>query len=281
MEIAELAWSPQHAGLREVEDGIWGPATAAHALSYPAEGNDVCFGLEETSFWFAHRNRCIVATVSRLPPAGPIVDVGAGNGFVSRALRDAGFAVVPVEPGAAGARHARDRGLRPVVCATLAEAGFAPGSVAAVGLFDVVEHMADDVAFLRGVRAAMRPGGRVYLTVPAFRWLWSADDDAAGHHRRYTRGSVAAALDAAGFRVAYSTYIFAWLPAPVYLFRSLPSRLGRRRESAQALGAGEHALPPNLAGRALAALLRAEERRVARGGALPFGGSCLVVATAR
>ena len=86
---------------------------------------------------------------------------------------------------------ARSRGLDPVVCATLEEAGLRPESLDAVGLFDVVEHIRDEVGFLRTVRQTLCHGGRLYLTVPAFRALWSSEDDLVGHHRRYTLGAVA------------------------------------------------------------------------------------------
>jgi len=86
------------------EDGIWRGHGSA-AVSYPADGNDECFQIEDASFWFAHRNRCIAAAAGRFPPAGPIVDVGGGNGFVSRGLIDAGFGAIVLEPGPAGARN--------------------------------------------------------------------------------------------------------------------------------------------------------------------------------
>jgi hypothetical protein len=97
--------------LRLHEDGIWyGPRT--EPLSYPADANDACFDLEDDSFWFQHRNRCIVSVVRRfLPQEGPIFDIGGGNGFVSAGLEDAGFDVVLVEPGPAGAANAKKRGI--------------------------------------------------------------------------------------------------------------------------------------------------------------------------
>ncbi len=275
-------WSPAGAGLAKTPDGVWAtPVTAGAAVQYPEDGNEHCLGLEEGSFWFAHRNRCIAAVVRRWRPDGPLVDVGAGNGYVALGLRDAGIPVIAVEPGPAGARNARARGLDPVLCATLAQAHFPARSVAGVGLFDVIEHVPDDVAFLREVRDTLRPGGYVYVTVPAFQALWSAEDDVAGHARRYTRRTLGAALDRAGFDVRYMTYLFAWLPLPVFLFRALPSRLGRRRAEEGTRGGGEHGLPGGAAGRALAALLDAEYRRVAAGRVVPVGGSCLAVAAAR
>jgi hypothetical protein len=59
-------------------------------------GNEACYQIEESSFWFKHRNACIEAAVKCHPPrsGGPIFDVGGGNGFVARGLMRAGFETV-------------------------------------------------------------------------------------------------------------------------------------------------------------------------------------------
>ncbi|MBO0891863.1 MAG: methyltransferase domain-containing protein, partial [Acidothermales bacterium] len=67
-----------------------------------------------------------------------------------------------------------------------------------VTAFDVVEHIEDDVAALRGLRAALVPGGRLVLTVPAYQLLWSQHDVNNGHYRRYRRAQLADALTRAG-----------------------------------------------------------------------------------
>jgi hypothetical protein len=53
----------------------------------------------------------------------------------------------------------------------------------------------------------IRPGGFLYLTVPAFDWLWSNADVDAMHHRRYTRRTLIDVLTGS-FEVMYSTYLF-------------------------------------------------------------------------
>ncbi len=280
-DVTRLAgWQPVAAGLRSVGDGFWRAADDA-SLSYPSEHHDRYAAIEEQSFWFRHRSRCIVACARRHRPDGPIVDVGGGNGFVSMGLRDAGFDTVVVEPGPDGARNAWQRGLRPVVCAPLERAGFAPRSVPAIGIFDVLEHIEDDRGFLRGIAGTLRPGGYLFLTVPAYRWLWSTEDALAGHFRRYTLRMLRERLGASGFDVPYATYMFAWLPLPVLLRRTLPSALGLVREQDGTRAASQHALPAGAVGSALEGLLEREHARIARGEVVPVGGSCLVVAQAR
>jgi hypothetical protein len=51
------------------EDGIY-YTTGSEAISYPEEGNEACFQIEDQSFWFRHRNDCIRELVRHFPPRG-------------------------------------------------------------------------------------------------------------------------------------------------------------------------------------------------------------------
>lgn len=247
-------------------------------VSYPAEGNGFCFGLEEGSFWFRHRNAVLADMVSLFPPGGPIFDIGGGNGFVAKGLEAMGFPCVLVEPGPEGAANGVRRGLQSVVCATLEGANFRPGIIGAAGLFDVVEHLEDDTAFLRNLHSLMKPGGRVYLTVPAFQMLWSSEDDFAGHHRRYSMRTLTESLTQSGFEVEYISYFFWLLTLPVFLLRTIPTLLGLRKGKPTENHAREHSAGSGLLGRLLDAALNLERSRMRRGRQMPFGGSCLAVA---
>src|SRR4051794_33846409 len=105
LTISEIAH-----GLECRSEGFW-VSLSASEISYPEQGNDICFSMEESSFWFNHRNDCILAIARSFPPQGTFFDVGGGNGYVARAIQDAGFSAVVVEPGPAGARNAKKRGI--------------------------------------------------------------------------------------------------------------------------------------------------------------------------
>ncbi len=263
-------------GLEEGDHGLWF-AKSQTSISYPEEGNTGRFAVEDGSFWYRHRNRCIVEAMRRYPPGGFLLDVGGGNGFVSAGIRAAGFEALLIEPGIQGAMNAQRRGLSPIICATLQDASFGPGSVPAAGMFDVLEHVEDDVGFLREVAEVLVPGGRLYLTLPAYQFLFSSEDKFAGHFRRYTVSAARRVLETAGFEVDYATYIFAWLPLPVLLFRTIPSRLGLQKvptsdESAQVHKSGSFVKD------VVEATLAPETRLIRGGWRLPVGGSCLLVA---
>jgi SAM-dependent methyltransferase len=263
-------------GLEWREPGIWFGRNQA-TVSYPEKGNAASLVLEDRSFWFRHRNRCIIETVRRFAQYDVLLDIGGGNGYVAKGLVGAGIRCVLLEPGIDGALAAHARGIDPVICARLEDAGLPASSIGAAGMFDVLEHIEDDTAALRQVHRLLRPGGHVFLTVPAYPALFSEDDRLAGHFRRYTLASLTRVLAAAGFETRFATYMFAPLPPLVFLLRTIPTRLGLRRGVDPERVAADHA-PGGLAGRLMDRLLATEWRWLAAGRRVPLGGSCLCVA---
>ena len=278
MNVSDIA-----RGLALGDDGIWrSPETAS--VSYPSDGNEACFALEDASFWFQHRNQCIVSAIRAFPPAerGAIFDIGGGNGFVAKGIEAAGFPVALVEPGPSGARNARTRGLQTVICSTLESARFTRASLPAIGLFDVLEHVENDERFLRELKPLLVDGGAVYLTVPAYPFLWSDADSTAGHYRRYRLGALKALFDQSGFEIQFATYFFRPLVAPVFLGRTLPSLLRISRSAASdRKAAREHGTGQSPVTRFFLKSLSAEPGNIAQAKSMSFGASCLVVATRR
>lgn len=259
-------------------DGIWRARTDSK-ISYPAEGNRMCFALEDSSFWFRHRNNCILQALNLFPPPGTFFDIGGGNGYVARAIERAGRDVVLIEPGPAGVCNAKERGIRHILQATLADAQFLPGTLPSVGLFDVIEHMEDDRAFLETVHRLQPSDGRLYATVPAFEALWAREDEEAGHCRRYTLRSFARVLAEAGYRVEFATYFFTFLPVPIFLARTVPYRLGlTAKKTSEETMRSEHRAGGPLVQRVLKMLTEYELRSIASRRQLKWGGSCLAIA---
>lgn len=264
--------------LKRGEDGIWHLETAQR-ISYPAEGHDVCFMLEDNSYWFRHRNECIVAAIKNFPPHNNIIfDIGGGNGYVSLGLENAGFKPALLEPGIQGAQHAAKRGLKTVICGTLESACFQPHSLPAAGLFDVIEHIENDQSFLRSLHTVLMPGGMLYLTVPASPFLWSQEDEQAGHFRRYTIASVCRLLKSTGFSIQYATHFFRFLTIPIFLSRSLPHKLKLTSPEKKTDHARDHLPPSKTVSTIITSLLHPEIAAIKKKKTMQFGSSCLIVA---
>ena len=146
-----------------------------------------------------------------------LVEVGAGTGSFSELLLERGpDSLTLVEPSSEMhrrlAEHVKDFKTRARVrtvndtfagAARLIAGDDAPDSVIYV---NVLEHVADDGAELRIVREALAPGGRLFVFVPALRWLYGSFDRQVGHVRRYTKRELARKCERAGFRVVKAVY---------------------------------------------------------------------------
>lgn len=132
-----------------------------------------------------------------------VLDFGAGNGRFASALHEAGLDVHAIEP---------DPGLRAKI-ESKGVGGFAnleqAGEEGFDGLYtiNVLEHLEDDVAFLRGFWRCLKPGGRLLVYVPAFQVLFSANDERVGHIRRYRRTELVHKIEEAGFVVEHARYV--------------------------------------------------------------------------
>ena len=275
IEIEQIATN-----LVAMEDGIWSSRNQSR-ISYPESGNKVCFQVEDNSFWFNHRNNCILKVLSAYPPGGMLFDVGGGNGYISQALKKSGIDTVLVEPGKTGVANAKARGVHPIIHSTFQDAGFKRHVIPSVGLFDVLEHIQEDVVFLEMIRDHLQPSGRLYLTVPAYQWLWSVVDDDSGHYRRYTIQSLSEVLSQAGFEVEFASYFFAAMVAPIFFLRHIPSRLGLRKSREVEGYANELAASTVWMNDLLTRMLKPELYILGMKKSLWLGGSCIAVAKPR
>jgi SAM-dependent methyltransferase len=269
-------------GLIRLRERFWVADTAAAAsrdISYPAAAQAKLAEIEDSSFWFRHRNEVIFAVIDRFPPGGPILDIGGGNGYVAAGLKRRGVTAIVIEPGADGARVACDRGLT-VVATSFRPEIFAAAQLPAIGLFDVIEHVDDDRRFLADCCATMAAGGYAYITVPALRFLWSCDDEFAGHYRRYDRRSLSRALTETGFEILRLSYFFSALVPAILLFRTLPSAVGLRSVDTIGRAIRHHQAGSGPSVRA-ERMLAFEQGLVASGYDLPIGSSLIAVARKR
>ena len=144
---------------------------------------------------------------------------------------------------------------------------------AAIGAFDVLEHIEEDSRVLFQMHAALRPDGVLLLTVPQHDWLWSPLDDSTFHVRRYSSADLHRKVREAGFEIVRSTSFVSCL-LPLMLLSRLLARVRPPRG-----GNGLPELEINAAlNRVFELLMGLEFRFIRLGLSLPLGGSRLLVA---
>ena len=230
-------------------------------------------------WWYEGRRRIVEAELERvLPPRKDrtLLEVGCGSGAMLPMLARFGRAV-GLEPDASSVAHcaAALGDVASVVCGRIPDDVPRDGSFDVVGAFDVLEHLPDDHSAVDSLRDALRPGGILVATVPAFPILWGRQDELSHHFRRYRRRGLCELMSSAGLEVRRITYFNTVLFAPVAAVR-LARRLigiGGTRKSDFDVGPGGARTT-----RVLAALF-ASERHLLEHFDLPFGVSLLAVAT--
>jgi SAM-dependent methyltransferase len=234
--------------------------------------------IEEMHWWLTARRRLLLDFLRRVcrgfsaPPR--LLDCGCGTGRLLRHLAE--FArPVGVDDWPHRAPAGDEAGRCAFVRARIEELPFGDGAFDVVCAFDVLEHLDDDAAALLRLRRLLRAGGYLVLSVPAYRFLWDAQDDLAGHRRRYRLRELRRKLRRADFAVERATYFNTLLFPPAALVRLW--RKARAWAGSPPAGSDFGLTPPGALNDLLRRIFLAEIPLLRRLD-LPFGGSILCIA---
>jgi SAM-dependent methyltransferase len=222
------------------------------------------YELEDRHWWFRGRTAVVDALLRRAAPgASPLIlDAGCGTG--RNLQRYAGIGTAEgVDPSPEAVEFCRRRGLANVTRAGVEALPFENARFDLLMATDVLEHVRDDGGALRELHRVAAPGATLILTVPAYRWLWSDEDERLGHARRYTRRELRTVTAGHGWEPVFGTYFNTMLLLPIALAR----RLRRSRSKA------ELSLTPSALDGALSIPMRLEARLIGVGIPLPAGVS--------
>lgn len=173
----------------------------------------------------------------RALPHGRFIEIGAGQGIVSKTLLDLGWRGRAYElnrdalAAAAELNQAAVReGRYQLEARDWLDADTEPVDLVASCM--VLEHLAeaDEARYLERCRKALKRGGTGVLFVPGCPDFWGIEDEIAGHFRRYTFDSLRHSIEARGLRVRHLAGL-TW-PLSNLLF-PLSEFLVRRAESAR------------------------------------------------
>lgn len=200
--------------IHEVEPDLFSfiPQNERHAdVGYSDSFFEVNLARENRHFWFLGRNSVAVSLVRKYaPPGARMLEIGCGTGNILRRLGGSGYMVQGTDVSLDALRLAQTRYQSRYIQADIARLPFVEHFQAA-GLFDVLEHIDDDMHALSMVRRTLEPGGLLFLTVPAGAHLFSDYDELLCHRRRYDMAPLLEKVTAAGFSVLKATHFFFFL----------------------------------------------------------------------
>jgi len=141
------------------------------------------------------------------PPGAPVLDAGAGQGRFVAAARAAGYDARGIEPSRRGRQRAAALGA-PVTQTTVEAAPIGAGSLEAVTLWHVLEHLDSPGAALERIASWLAPGGGLLVGVPNLASLQAQLSgehwyhlDVPRHRTHFTPAGVIELLRRSGFDV--------------------------------------------------------------------------------
>jgi SAM-dependent methyltransferase len=234
---------------------------------YDQSGFDTLVAMQERHFWYRGRHRFLLAALDRfLGDGGSLkaaVDLGGGVGGWVRYLSDhraSRFSLLALA-------DSSETALR--LAGDVLPAGVARYQIDLMNLgwdaqwdcaflLDVIEHLPDDTQSIREAAKALKPGGLLFVTTPAFPRFWSYNDDLAHHLRRYTRKDYAALAQKIGLELLDARYFMFFL-SPIYLLSRIKPGFDKLTDAhKQAIIIKQHQVPPGPINAALNAVFGAE-----------------------
>jgi 2-polyprenyl-3-methyl-5-hydroxy-6-metoxy-1,4-benzoquinol methylase len=194
----------------------------------------IFFEVQKSHWWFVGKKKIVLDLVRRHVPSRSeghkILDIGCGSGLMLNALKAIGE-VSGMDMSDEAISFSKE------IFDGTVKKGFLPNNVpyeyenfSLVTALDVIEHIDDDRAALKAIRATMLDGGQAIITVPACMFLWSGHDVLNEHKRRYTHKELKTKLVEAGFKIERISY-FNTLLFPAIGFVRLVNRALNRKET--------------------------------------------------
>ena len=192
--------------------------------------------VEGSHWYYAGKREFARRWLLRARPPGPedrLLDCGAGTGRFALEMQEH-CQVYVLDDHEEALRMLRSRFPANRVLSLAGDQVPLPdGSLEYVTALDVLEHVPDDAAVVRGFHRLLVPGGIALVTVPAVMALWSDWDVALHHHRRYSRSGLTAVFPETEWSILHVNYTNVPAYPAVWLLRRwrrwFPARPGSVR----------------------------------------------------
>jgi SAM-dependent methyltransferase len=236
---------------------------------------DQHYAVQKDHWWFVVKEKIVMDVIERFCPRSSdrhILDAGCGPGLMLEGLKGLGH-IYGMDFSDKAVQYSRGKKIGDI------RQGDLPNHFPFTNLkfdlilaLDLIEHIDEDVESLRVLRNALKPNGKLIITVPAFPFLWSKHDDMNQHKRRYTRVELTKKLELASLRIEQITYYNTFLFLPVLFIRAVQRIF--KIESYSDLK-----VPSTRINNALKFVFGLERGLLKRGGRFPFGVSLMSVAS--
>jgi len=233
------------------------------------------FDIEDFHWWFvANRNICLDVIDASFENRQnlKILDAGCGTGGMLAYLAKRGY-VFGLDLSEKALFFARKKVKVPLVRASVQSLTFQDNTFDLIVSNDVLYHLdvLDDYVTLKEHKRVLKRGGKLFIRVAAFNWLYSQHDQNVHTARRYTKRELMNKVKKAGFEVELCSYTNFFFFPIVVLKRISESLIGSRYKNLDL-----KVVPPFI-NKALTRVLSMEVS-IFRKVNLPFGSSIICLA---
>ncbi|MBN2610992.1 MAG: class I SAM-dependent methyltransferase [Bacteroidales bacterium] len=189
--------------------------------------------LHKKGWWFGEaRNRMVMSLLRRHDKqleSHLILDIGSSEGAFLDYLNKRQLSFYGIDIDEDAIKFCASRGLGDKIkYGNIKDIPFPPESFNIATALDIVEHVDDDGKAMDEIHRILVKGGIALVIVPAHKWLWSQNDVAYHHQRRYSRKEFQALATKYGFTIRQWSY-FNFFLFPLFVCATLYSKLFPRR----------------------------------------------------
>lgn len=165
--------------------------------------------VERTHWYYAGKRELVKRWLQQTKPPQPgdlLLDCGAGTGIFAKEMEDS-CRVMVLDDHEEALRLLRTRFRADQILSLAGDQVPLPdGSLEYVTALDVLEHVPDDGAVVKGFHRLLKPGGIAVVTVPASMALWSDWDVVLHHFRRYHRRQLGLLFPSSEWEIVHLNY---------------------------------------------------------------------------
>ena len=234
------------------------------------------YQIEKTHWWYVARREIIfdwvIQTLANYQNPF-LLDVGCGTGFNIEYAQTGGFPfVVGLDLSKEALVFCQMRNLSDLICGNAITIPFVDKAFDVILALDLLEHLENDVQAIYEFSRVLKPGGKLFLFVPAHKFLWGLQDVVSHHFRRYTAQEIKNKVLQSDLEIIKLTYVNTLLFPLIWIGRLALRFLGKKLDTIS-----ENDLSPDWSNGILLKIFAAERSLIPHTN-LPFGVSIFCIA---
>ncbi len=180
------------------------------------------YKLQKADWWFGKsRNAIVISLLKKYfknTKGIKLLDIGCSEGAFLEFLEKENIDFSAIDIDETAIKICQERGYGDKVkYGSATNIPFEDASFDTVTALDVVEHIQDDKKVISEMKRVCKVGGHLLFIVPVHPWLWSSNDAAYHHVKRYRKSEIIGLVKSLNLQIEKITYFMSFL-FPFFVF---------------------------------------------------------------